>query len=134
MDQVVELGPARDAGLLEGPAVNRGVGSNLNVVLDDQRSLLWELSIFPVGSIADVAEAVCSQYRPGVDHHPVTERGPGVDDHAGINLALAADADAGSDDSSAANDGSVTNAGSLLDRGVSTNRDPVANLNRRVNH
>src|SRR3981189_1634057 len=115
VNQIVELGPVSDAGLLKSPAVNRGVGSNLNVVFDDQGPLLGELGVFPVGSIADVAEAVCSQHCPGVDHHPVTEGGPGVNDHAGINVTVIADADPGSDHSAAADDGSLTDTGAVLD-------------------
>src|SRR5260370_38020797 len=110
-----ELGPGSDAGLLKSPGVNRGVGSNLTVVLDDQGPVLGELGVFPVGLIADVAEAVCAQHRPGVDHHPVTERGPGVNDHAGINVTVVADADPGSDNSAAADDGSLTDTDAVLD-------------------
>src|ERR1700733_14665907 len=134
MNQVVELGPTGDPGLLKGAAVNRSVGSDLNVVLNDQRPLLGELGIFPVGSVADVAEPVCSQHCPGVDHDPVAECGPGVDDHTRINLAVAADADPGTDHGPGADDGSCADAGSRFDRGVGTYRNAAAYLRRRVNH
>ena len=75
VNQVVELGPAGDPGFFESPTVDGGVGSDLDVILNDQRSLLGKLSVLAVSSIADVAEAIGSQHRPGVDHHPIAKGG-----------------------------------------------------------
>ncbi len=116
VNQVVELGPAADPGFFQGPAVNGGVGSDLHVVLNDQRALLGKLGVLPGRSIADVAEAIGPQHRPGVDHHPIAQGDAGVDDHPGVDAAIAADADAGADHRSAADDGGCADAGSLVDR------------------
>ncbi len=99
VNQIVELGAAADPGFLKGAAVNRRVGTDLNVILYDQRSLLGELGVFPVGSIANVAEAVCSQYRTRREPPPGPQCRARINDHAGINMAVAADTNPGADDS-----------------------------------
>ena len=83
MNEIVEFRAAADPGFLKSPAVNGGVGPYLNIILNDQRTLLRKLAVFPVGSITDVAEAVCSQHGPGVDDHPIAERGAWIDHHSG---------------------------------------------------
>ncbi len=123
VNQVVELGPAANARLLERPAVNGRVGSDLNVVLDDQRALLGKLGVLPARLIAYVAEAIGSQDRPRMDHHPIAQRGPGVDDHPGINAAIAANAHPRANRRSAADDRVGADAGSLVDDSVRANRD-----------
>ena len=134
VNQIVELGPAANPGFFERPAVDGGVGSHLNIVLNDQRTLLGKLGVLPGRAIADIAEAIGSQHRPGVDHHPVSERGARVDDHPGVDVAIAADSHAGADHRSAVDDGPGADTGSLLDRGVGADRDTRRNLHAGRKH
>ena len=88
VDEVVDLGSAADAGLLERAAVDGGVGADFDVVFDEEGSLLRELGVGAGGGVADVAEAVCTEDCAGVDDDAVAEGGAGVEDGAGIDAAV----------------------------------------------
>src|ERR1700722_19288176 len=118
MNQIVQFCPVADAGLFQRSPVDGGVGSDLHVVLNDQGSLLRKLRVLPIRLITDIAETVCSQHRPGVYYDPVPKRDSRVNDHPGVNVAVAADADAGANDRSTSQGGFRPNAGSLFDRGI----------------
>ena len=71
-DQVVDLGPLADPRGLEGGAVDRAVGADLDVVLDLEPAGMRDLHV-PAVDLA-VAESVAAEHAAGVDLDPVAER------------------------------------------------------------
>src|SRR5271165_1843337 len=67
-------------------------------------------------------------------HHPIAQSGAGVDDHARVDAAVAADAHSSANHGPTADDGGWANADSLLNRGMGADRDVTANLYLRGKH
>ena len=132
VDEVVDLDAAADAGFSQRPAVDGGVGADFDFVLDDQRSLLRELSVGAGGGVAHVAEAVRAEHRAGVYDHPVTERGAGVKYGAGVDVAVVANADTAADDGACLNARARADAGVVLNDGAWADCDVVAELDVRA--
>src|SRR5260370_821837 len=71
VDEVVDLGAAANAGFAESAAVDGGVRTDLHLVFNAQRALLWKLRVCAGCGIAYVTEAVRAQHRTGMHHHPI---------------------------------------------------------------
>jgi len=68
--------------------------TRIDVVVDDECSLLRELRVSAGCGIADVAEAVCAEDDAGVRDDAIADGRAGVDDYARIDAAVLADAHA----------------------------------------
>ena len=73
--QVVDLAAAADHGVGPAAAVDRAVGADLDVVLDQHAAELRHLEV-AVGAERE-AEAVLADARAGVDDHAVADAGSG---------------------------------------------------------
>ena len=95
LHQIVDLGALADDGVADRAAVDRGVGADLDVVLDDDAADLRHLRDARAAP-GTIAEAVLADARAGMDDDAVADqrmhqRGAGAD------RAVAADAHAGPD-------------------------------------
>src|SRR5439155_1537794 len=96
LDEVVELGPAADDRLPQGGAVDRGVGADLDIVLDQHGA---DLSDLPVRfAVEDVAEAVGADHGARMDHDALAEPHPGAHGDARVHDRRLADLGAGPDE------------------------------------
>src|SRR5258706_12383692 len=91
LDLIVELHALLDDGVVERTAVDRGVGTDLDIVADAHRADLRDLDPAPV--VVGDAKAVGADHRPRMDDHPLAERAPRVDHDARIEAAIFADLD-----------------------------------------
>src|SRR5262245_26022951 len=73
LHQIVDLGPLPDHGVTNGPAIDGGVGADLDVVLDDDARNLRNL-VRPARA-AHKAEAILANGAARVDDDPVTDQG-----------------------------------------------------------
>src|ERR1700677_2126977 len=115
VSQVVELCASGDSGFCECSAIDRRVGSDFHVILDHERPLLGKLGVLPRRAVADVAEAVRSQHCSRMDNYTIPKGSAGIDDNAGIDVAVGADAHPSSDHGAASNDSGLADAGPFLD-------------------
>src|SRR5271156_6502952 len=115
--EIVDLGPAADSCLRQSAAVDGSVCADLDVVFEDQSSLLRKLDVSAGGGIAHISEAVTSEDRAGVDDDAVADDGAGIDDDAGIDVAVVADGYAFADHRAFADDGAFTESGVSGDYG-----------------
>src|ERR1700730_5246005 len=89
LHQVVDLAAAAHDRLAEGRAVDRGVGPDLDVVLEAQAAHLRDLAVgLPVERIA---EAVGAQHRSRVDDDPVADTHVLADHHVGVQADILAE-------------------------------------------
>src|SRR5260221_1654892 len=91
LDLIVELHALLDDGVVERTAVDRGVGTDLDIVADAHRADLRDLDPAPV--VVGDAEAVGVDHGPRMDDHRLAERAPRVDRDARIEAAIFADLD-----------------------------------------
>src|SRR6266478_8483670 len=89
LHQVVDLGAAAHDRLAQGRAVDRGVGPDLDVVLDAQAAHLRDLAMGL--SVEGVAEAVGTQHRSGVDDDPVADAHVLADHDVGMQAHVLAE-------------------------------------------
>ena len=98
VDEVVELGAAADARLFERAAIDRGVRADLHIIFDDEPALLRELRVLAGRAVAHVAEAIGAEHCARMHDHAISQFRAGIEHHARIKVAIAADAHAGADD------------------------------------
>src|SRR5207244_5903579 len=89
VDAIVDLGAAAHHGFAEGGPVDRAVGADLHVVLDDHGPDLRNLR-GAVGT-GNEAEAVGADDRPRVDDYPPAEPTPSIDHRVGKEDRIVAD-------------------------------------------
>ena len=99
LHQVVDLGPRADARRLEGAAVDRRAGADLDVVADLDVAELRHLDVPAV--LQPVAEAVGPEHRVGVDDDAVAEHGAVVEHDVGIEVHVVAEPAVAADDHAA---------------------------------
>ena len=75
--EVVDLGAASDTRLVERTAIDGRVGADLDVVFDDQCSLLRELDIFTGRLIAHIAKTIAAEHRARMHDDTVAKGCPG---------------------------------------------------------
>ena len=95
LDQIVDLGALADHRVAAGAAVDRGVGADLDVVLDDDAADLRHLQV-PLRSHGE-AEAVLPDAHAGMEDDAVADEGVG-DGDVGADRAVPADPDLRADD------------------------------------
>src|SRR5512134_2160913 len=100
LDLVVELHALLDYGVVQCPAVDSGVGADLDVVADAYAADLGDLD--PAVLLARDAEAVRSDHHSGVNDDTPAERALRVDHHARIQAAVFSDDDFVADHASGA--------------------------------
>ena len=95
LDEIVDLGALADDGVAGRAAVDRRIGADFDVVLNDDapglRDFLMSLRT------RQIAEAVLADASAGMDDHAVADQSV-QDRGAGADRAIAADADIGTDD------------------------------------
>src|SRR5262245_29352915 len=97
-DEVVDLGPATDAGSRQRRAIDRRVRADLHIVRNDDVAYLSSLTV-PYGLVrrrrgqwlAGVPEAVRANDDAAVQDDAIADRHRRVDVHAGVDDAVAAD-------------------------------------------
>src|SRR5881628_3128578 len=88
LHEIVELGAAADDRVAEGRAVDRTVGADLHVVLDDDAARLWNLAM--LRAVEGEAEPVGADDRAGMHEHAPSEPRAGEQRHVrGQHAALA---------------------------------------------
>ncbi len=92
VNEVIDLCPAADAGLLESASVDGGVRADLHVVFNQQRPLLRELCVGAGLGVAHVAEAVGPEHRACVNDDAIAQRRSGIEHRPRIDAAVLADA------------------------------------------
>src|SRR5215470_190013 len=114
LDEIVDLGALPDHGVPDGPAVDRRIGTDLDIVLDDDAPDLGNL----MGSArpAHKAEAVLSDGAAGVDDDAIADQRM-HDRGARPDGAIAADAHVLADDRARADDGATADLGTGPDHG-----------------
>src|SRR5262245_43449364 len=129
LDKIVDLGSLPDYGVPDGAAVDRGIGADLDVVLDDHTPDLRDL----VGSArpAHKPEAVLSDGAAGVDDDAVADqrmhdRGPRPD------RAIAPDAYMGADRGPRADHGAAADLCAWPDHGSRVDRHAVFQARQRM--
>ena len=71
LDLVVEAHVDVEFGVLEGAAIDRGVGADLAIIANAHAAKLWHLD--PVVAIEGQAKAIGTQHRTGMDQHAATK-------------------------------------------------------------
>src|SRR6202043_1161651 len=108
LHQVVDLGALADDGIPGRAAIDRRIGADLHVVLDDDATgLRYFLVAFRARQIA---EAVLADTGARMDDHAIAEHGV-QDRSAGADRAAAADANAGPDDGAGGDHGAGADLG-----------------------
>ena len=96
LHQVVDFRAAADDRGAHGRAVDRHVGADLDVILDDDPADLGDLAM--ARPVEDVAEAVGPQDGPGVDDDPAADLDVLPQDHVGVQHAALPHPASGSED------------------------------------
>src|SRR5690606_36662653 len=86
LDEIIYLGPLADHRIGKRAAIDRGVGADLDVVLDDDAAELGHL--VEAGAARHVAEAVLADAHAGMDDDAVAEKCV-LDRGAGADIAVA---------------------------------------------
>src|SRR5215831_942713 len=95
LHKVVDLRAPTDDGPTEHGAVDRGVGTDVHVVLDHDDADLRDLAM--PGAVEDVAEPVAPDDGTRLDDHPAAEADALAQHHPWMEHRILADLDAGSD-------------------------------------
>ena len=95
LDQVIDLGATPDDGGAERAPVDGHIGADLHVVHDDDLADLRDLAMDP--AVEDITETVGANHGTGVNAHPPTELGAGVEDDIGEELGGLANEAMGAD-------------------------------------
>ena len=90
VNEIVDLRAATDAGFIQCPAIDRGVGSDFYIIFDDQSPDLRKLFIVAGLPVADVAEPVASKDCSRVDNDALSNGSAWVNGDVRIYLAIAA--------------------------------------------
>lgn len=120
--QIVDFRASGDAGCIQGATIDRGVGADLDVVVDFELPDLRKFFITAGRLIANVAEAIAAEHRAGVNDHSVSETHTGIDCHIRIQIAVAsndcfrADHAAGADPRALADGRAFANDDSFFNR------------------
>src|SRR5215831_20030867 len=101
LDEIVDLGPFANHGVLDGSAIDGAVGADFHVVLDDDPTDLRDLA----GTIRarDKPESVLSDRTTRMHDHAIANQSMGYRS-IGTDCTIAADANAGPDDSARTNE------------------------------
>src|ERR1041385_108986 len=89
MDQVIELHPLGDAGVIQRTAINGRILSDFQVTANLENSLLRK---FPMPAFSErVAESIRAEYGAGVNLYAVPDAHTRVNRHARVDSAVVAD-------------------------------------------
>jgi hypothetical protein len=133
LDEVIDLGAGADPRFAKGGTVDRGIGANLDVVLDHDDRGLRNLLVGTIRSQHE-AEAVGPNNGTIMEQHAVANNHPLTNGRIGVHGA------SGTDDHIVANRdvreylGAVADPHPFSDHGTRTNRDVQAQDRRRRDH
>ena len=105
--KIVDFGAASNACDLQRSPVDGCVGADFNIISDFKPPNLREFFIVARCLLANVAETVAAQYRPGMNYHPIAKMAAGIDGDIGIELAIAANTDIRANHNPGANPGAI---------------------------
>src|SRR5437879_2331631 len=69
--KVIELRSAPNHGCIECAAIDGGVGSDLNIVVNLESADLGKFFVFSCATVAHIAESIAAQNGPRMDHYPI---------------------------------------------------------------
>ena len=115
LHEVVDLRAAPHNGRAHGGAVDGGVRSDLDIVLDDEPSHLRDLLVG--GSVERIAESVGAQHGAGMDDDAITEAYPVSHHDARVQPHVGAEHGAPPDIAEGAHGGARPDHGVALDHG-----------------
>ena len=130
LHQVVDLGALADHGVAQAPAVDRGAGANLDVVLNDNAADLRHLDV-ALGA-RHVAEAVLADVATRMNDDAIADRRV-RDGAVGANRTVAADAHLRSDHRAGGDHRAGANLGARPDHCAGVDRRTAVDLGRRMN-
>src|SRR5688572_8195079 len=124
LHEVIDLGPRTDDGVVDAAAINRAVGANLNVIVDeapaDVRNLL-------VGALAEhVAVTVAPDPNAGVRDDAVPDHRARVQRYVREQVTIGADGDAVPHDNVGIDGGAISQSRAVTNNGVRTNGHVLA--------
>src|SRR5262249_1565365 len=131
LHEVVDLGPAADDGLAEGGPVDRGVGADLDVVLDADDPDLRDLAV--AAAVPDVPEAVRTDDRAGVEDAAVPDAAPVRSRRVRAGGGVLANGGVPADVGARGERGPRADAGTGRDGGARRDRGAGADASRAVN-
>ena len=106
LHQIIDLGALTNYRVRKGATINSGVGTNLNIILNDDAPNMRHF--FKAALAANEAKTILTNARTGLDKHPVAQEriddgSVRTDNTIAANLAIGTDDRARSDDRSRAN-------------------------------
>ena len=93
LHEIVDLRAGADPGFAQRRSVDRGIGADLDIVLDDHAAHLWNFLLTAVGSSRE-AVAIGPDHGAVLDDHPIPDRHILSDRDLRSNDAVLADGDA----------------------------------------
>jgi hypothetical protein len=122
LHQVIDLGARADARFPDCRPIDRGVGTNFDVVLDDDIGALGNLEMRAV-SFSREAETVAANDRAVVDDHATADPDALANGHVGMQNAVVADLRSSGDHDVRVNDGAVADRSTRTDDHERPNRN-----------
>ena len=111
MHKIIDFGAPLHDGAPSGRPVDRGIGADFHIVLNNDIADLRHLQVFAVNG--DKTEAVATQHGAALDDHPVAQNGPFPQRYIRMNHAVFPD------------HGAVADIGVRIDDGAVANRDAI---------
>src|SRR5262249_24011271 len=71
LDLIIELDALVDHGVIDGAAIDGGIGANLDIIADHDRADLRHLE--PARALASESKAIGADHDPRVHEHPLTD-------------------------------------------------------------
>src|SRR5262249_17911402 len=129
LDQIVDLGSLADDGGADRAAVDRGIGPDLHIVLDDHPANLRNL----VGALAAAgkAEPVLPDGAARMDDDAIADQSM-RDRYIGADRTVTADPHAGPEHSARTDHGAASDLGPRPDHGAGIDRHAVLQARRRM--
>ena len=93
LHQIVDLGSAADSRSAELGPIDAGARADLHIILDYNRSDLWNLLM--LATIPPIAEAIAAQHGVGMNDDAVSDRDPLANDYLMKELAFLSDQNVG---------------------------------------
>ena len=93
VNEIIDFCALADASFVEGSAVDGRVGSDFDVVFEDETADLRGLLVASCLRVADVAEAFTAEDGSGLDDDAIAKMDCGIDGDVGVDAAVRSDRD-----------------------------------------
>src|SRR5262249_14082054 len=129
LDEIVDLGPFANHGVLDGSAIDGAVGADFHAVLDDDPTDLRDLA----GTLGarDKPESVLSDRTARMHDHAIADKSMGYRS-IGTDCTIAADTNAGPDDGARTNERTGANFGAGSNHSAGIDRYIVLHARRAI--